>query len=221
MRIAIVSGSSSATDEQLVALRARGVEIVSWRPPTLQGHSPTDVALGRIDVPISRSGGWRVVAPTPASLYFRHDVGRRCQMKTGAIGEGASPAGGNYDGRRRAAAYDLRHSFVSLLLAERRSLLDVAKQAGHSPTMALNTYGHVIEELEGAVTVSAEDAIRRARAKFVRTTFARRSKGRERRTKKNPGKRGKPSDGLEPSTPSLPCAPIGDWSQPVAMVLPD
>ncbi len=29
----------------------------------------------------------------------------------------------------------------------------------------------------------------------------------------------KPSDGLEPSTPSLPCAPIGNWSQPVATVL--
>jgi hypothetical protein len=28
----------------------------------------------------------------------------------------------------------------------------------------------------------------------------------------------KPSDGLEPSTPSLPCAPIGNWSQPVATV---
>ena len=41
--------------------------------------------------------------------------------------------------------YDLRHSFVSLLLSERRSLLEVAKQAGHSPTMALATYGHVIE----------------------------------------------------------------------------
>jgi hypothetical protein len=29
----------------------------------------------------------------------------------------------------------------------------------------------------------------------------------------------KPSDGLEPSTPSLPCAPIGNWSQPTATVL--
>jgi len=29
----------------------------------------------------------------------------------------------------------------------------------------------------------------------------------------------KPSDGLEPSTPSLPCAPIGNRSQPVATVL--
>ncbi len=28
-----------------------------------------------------------------------------------------------------------------------------------------------------------------------------------------------PSDGLEPSTPSLPCAPIGNRSQPTATVL--
>jgi hypothetical protein len=28
-----------------------------------------------------------------------------------------------------------------------------------------------------------------------------------------------PSDGLEPSTPSLPCAARGNWSQPAAMVL--
>jgi hypothetical protein len=33
------------------------------------------------------------------------------------------------------------------------------------------------------------------------------------------GTLGKPSDGLEPSTPSLPCAPIGNQSQPVATVL--
>jgi integrase len=83
--------------------------------------------------------------------------------------------------------YDLRHSFVSLLLAERRSLLEVARQAGHSPTMALNTYGHVIEELEDADKVSAEAAIRRARAKLVRTTFARQHGGRERRGKKSLG----------------------------------
>jgi hypothetical protein len=28
--------------------------------------------------------------------------------------------------------------------------IEVAREAGHSPTMALATYGHVIEELEGA-----------------------------------------------------------------------
>ena len=59
--------------------------------------------------------------------------------------------------------YDLRHSFVSLLLAERRSPLDVARQAGHSPTMTLDTYGHVIEELDSTERVPAEEAVRRAR----------------------------------------------------------
>jgi integrase len=64
--------------------------------------------------------------------------------------------------------YDLRHSFVSLLIAERRTIIDVARQAGHSPTMALNTYGHVFDELEGAETTSAAELIREARATLVR-----------------------------------------------------
>ena len=41
------------------------------------------------------------------------------------------------------------------------------RQAGHSPTMALATYGHVIEELEGAEQRPAEDVIREARARRV------------------------------------------------------
>ncbi len=64
--------------------------------------------------------------------------------------------------------YDLRHSFVSLLIAERRSIVDVARQAGHSPSMALNTYGHVFDELEEAEPASAEQMIRDARATLVR-----------------------------------------------------
>ncbi len=63
--------------------------------------------------------------------------------------------------------YDLRHSFVSLLIAEGRSIVEVARQAGHSPTMTLNTYGHVFDELEGAERQSAEDLIREARAPSV------------------------------------------------------
>ena len=38
-----------------------------------------------------------------------------------------------------------------------------ARQAGHSPTMALATYGHVVEELEDAERQPAEDVIRHAR----------------------------------------------------------
>jgi integrase len=59
--------------------------------------------------------------------------------------------------------YDLRHSFVSLLITEGASIVEVARQAGHSPAVALNVYAHVIEELEGGERRSAEAVIREAR----------------------------------------------------------
>jgi integrase len=59
--------------------------------------------------------------------------------------------------------YDLRHSFVSLLIHEGRSIVDVARQAGHAPTMALDTYGHVFDEFDSGERTSAEDRIELAR----------------------------------------------------------
>jgi integrase len=59
--------------------------------------------------------------------------------------------------------YDLRHSFVSLLIREGKNILEVARQARHSPKMTLDVYGHVFEELEGAKPIPAEEAIRAAR----------------------------------------------------------
>jgi integrase len=65
-----------------------------------------------------------------------------------------------------ARPYDLRHSFVSLLIHEGRNVVDVARQAGHAPTMALNTYAHVFEEFDPADRVSAEERIERARESY-------------------------------------------------------
>ena len=59
--------------------------------------------------------------------------------------------------------YDLRHAFCSLLIAEGLSVVEIAQQAGHSPAMTLDTYGHVIEELAGTERRPAEDVIREAR----------------------------------------------------------
>jgi integrase len=59
--------------------------------------------------------------------------------------------------------YDLRHSFVSLLIHEGRSVVDVARQAGHAPTMTLDTYAHVFDEFDPDERISAEDRIERAR----------------------------------------------------------
>ncbi len=63
----------------------------------------------------------------------------------------------------RTRAYDLRHSFVSLLIAEGHNVIEVARQAGHSPKMALDTYAHVFEEFDPAERASAGDRIRKAR----------------------------------------------------------
>ena len=67
-------------------------------------------------------------------------------------------------GAQGARPYDLRHSFVSLLIHEGRSVVEVARQAGHSPKVALDTYAHVFDELAGHERVPAETLIRRARS---------------------------------------------------------
>jgi integrase len=76
----------------------------------------------------------------------------------GAFGRAAIAAG-----VPEATPYTLRHSFCSLLLHEGRSVIYVARQMGHDATLTLNTYGHVIDELEDAPRVPAEVAIRAAR----------------------------------------------------------
>jgi integrase len=62
-----------------------------------------------------------------------------------------------------ARPYDLRHSFASLLLHEGRSVMYVARQLGHDARLTLSTYGHVIDELDDAPRIGAEEAIRAAR----------------------------------------------------------
>lgn len=66
-------------------------------------------------------------------------------------------------GVERPRPYDLRHSFVSLLIAEGHNVVEVARQAGHSPKMALDTYAHVFEECDPAERTSAAARIREAR----------------------------------------------------------
>jgi hypothetical protein len=75
--------------------------------------------------------------------------------------------------------YDLRHSFVSLLINEGVSIVEVARQAGHSPEECLRTYAHTFEEFDPADRLSAETVINAARgakgASDVRVLYARAS----------------------------------------------
>jgi len=66
--------------------------------------------------------------------------------------------------------YDLRHSFVSLLLAARRDPAHVAAQAGHTLTVMFHTYWHLVREYEAREEgVDPEREITRARAGDVRS----------------------------------------------------
>jgi hypothetical protein len=101
-----------------------------------------------------------------------------------------------------ARPYDLRHSFVTLMLHEGRvGIVDLASQLGHSPTMTLNTYGHVIAELREAPKRSAAEQIYAARDSDPKT-LPQPKNG----TSREPEDRvaeGEPTSGFEPLTPSL------------------
>jgi integrase len=64
-----------------------------------------------------------------------------------------------------ARPYDLRHAFASLLIHEGRlSVVEIAAQLGHNPTVCLDTYAHVMAEERDGEHVSAEKQIAEARA---------------------------------------------------------
>jgi integrase len=60
-------------------------------------------------------------------------------------------------------AYVLRHAFVSHQIAAGRTIIEIARAAGHSPTMTMSTYGHIVDEWEGKGPVSIEDEVAKAR----------------------------------------------------------
>src|SRR4029453_12108009 len=59
--------------------------------------------------------------------------------------------------------YDIPHSAASLMFAEGRTPAEIAQHMGHSIQTLLGTYTHVIEELRGKPTKTADDLVRKAR----------------------------------------------------------
>jgi integrase len=63
----------------------------------------------------------------------------------------------------RPCPYDLRHSFVSLLLAAQENPITIAAEVGNSPKVLLDVYAHIIHELRGQPSVDPEGEIAKAR----------------------------------------------------------
>jgi integrase len=59
--------------------------------------------------------------------------------------------------------YDLRATWVSLMIFEGHTVVEVARQAGHSPETCLRHFARAFEEYDSANRVSATEQIRQAR----------------------------------------------------------
>lgn len=63
--------------------------------------------------------------------------------------------------------YDLRATWVSLMIFEGHTVVEVARQAGHSAETCLRHYARVFEEYDPSDRVSAAEQIRRAREQLA------------------------------------------------------
>jgi len=141
--------------------------------------------------------------PAPDGSPWSADRARNWRKR--AFAEAAAEAG-----VPNARPYDLRHSFVSLLIAQGASVVEVARQAGHAPTMTLSTYAHLFDEHDASSRLPAEQQIRLARLAIVSpdvSVLCPRPELVSTPDTEKPRISGafpEPSVGLEPTTPSLP-----------------
>jgi integrase len=133
-----VKGTKTGGSRTVRLLAPLAADLKAWR---LRSGRPADSAL----VIPGQEGPWT----EQAYMSWRRQAFARALKAAGV--ESARP-------------YDLRHSFASLLLHEGRSVIYVARQLGHGAQLTLGTYGHVIDELEDAPHLDAEQAIRAARS---------------------------------------------------------
>jgi len=127
--------------------------------------SPLAADLAKWKLTSDRTEDDALIFPTPRGTPWS-DVDwrnwRKRHFKTAAAAAGL-------DGVR---PYALRHSFASLLLAERTNPAEIAAQLGHSLQVLFATYAHVIEDLRGSGRLDADEEIRRARGTARPRRFA-------------------------------------------------
>jgi integrase len=141
-------------------VRLRVLEIPAGRKRGARDRTVRLLAPLRADL-----AAWRVAQGAPrAGAVFGEWTGtawdnwRRRVFDRAAKAAGLAP-----DARPR----DLRGSFASLLIAEGQSVLEVARQLGHSPTMTLNTYAALFDDFDPAHRIDPEAEIARARTASV------------------------------------------------------
>jgi hypothetical protein len=110
----------------------------------------------------------------------------------------------------------LRHSSVSLLINEGISIVEVARQAGHSPEDCLRTYAHTFEKFDPADRQPAEAVIaaaRRSKADSDVRVCTRAPASRNLKTN-DLALQSQADGGFEPSTPLYESAQRGETEDP-------
>ena len=138
-RSLFVHASKTETDRRVRILQPLAQDLAEWR--MLTGRP----AENSLIFPRANGAGW---TPTAWNNWRRR------------VYKPAAEAAGVTEDMR---VYRLRGSYVSLLLWEGRSLTYVAEQAGHSVATLAKHYSGVLEELEHAPKVTAEQVILNAR----------------------------------------------------------
>ena len=159
-------------------LRPQEARALRWRhvgERTLTVHAPktrrhtTQPRSVRLLAPLAHDlREWRMASGRPDPNAFvsmpltTAASGPRSDTSNGSSGRGPtrSPAPGSPTNGRIS-----RHSFASLLLHEGRSVIYVARQLGHGAGLTMHRYGHVVEELDDAPRITADDAITQARTR--------------------------------------------------------
>ena len=124
--------------------RPRAVRLLAALHDDLEPVRSSGPVVSRADGGVWRETDWR---------NWRRRVFRPAAQRAGLMG---------------ARPYDLRHAFASLLIAEGRlSIIEIAAQLGHNPTVCLDIYGHEMAERAGGGMQSAESLIYEARRQTV------------------------------------------------------
>jgi integrase len=130
----------------------KGTKTGAIRSVRLLSPLREDLAIWRV-----ASGGTGFVFPSKSGGLWTREAYKSWARKSFRRAALASDRGD-------VTPYTLRHSFASLLIHEGRSVVEVAAQMGHAPTVTLGDYAHVFADLGEETERDPEKEITRARA---------------------------------------------------------
>lgn len=162
-RLLIDARVTLALDEHDGTVAPSGVLAAGTKTNTIREvrlHGPVAAELSAYLLSLGRPSDETLLFPNRHGEPFsksQYDAWRRKRFKPAVSAAG----------RPDATPYTLRHSAASLLLWSGRTINYVARELGHSPAMSMQTYQHVIEDLEFDERTPVDEAIRRARAEVA------------------------------------------------------